>query len=120
MKKILMLAAALAAAATLSAKTLEITVPNVRNSKGSILVMAAVPGQEKPVYGMAEAQEGAVVLTLEIPGDTAEVSLFHDENGDYKMAMGDRGPTEGYAAKKCKLAEERTAVRMKLFYPAEN
>lgn len=115
-----MLAAALAAAAAVSAKTLEITVPNVRTAKGAILVMAAVPGQEQPVYGKGEAREGTVVLTLEIPADAAEVSLFHDENGDYKMDMGDRGPTEGYAAKKCKLAEERTAVKMNLFYPAAN
>lgn len=120
MKKTFMLAAALFAATAVSSKTLEITVPNVRSDKGSILVMAAVPGTEKPVYGMSEAREGVVNVTLDIPGDTAEVSLFHDENGNYQMDMGDRGPTEGYAAKKCTLADERTAVKMNLFYPTVN
>lgn len=120
MKKIFLLAAALLGATAISAKTLEITVPNVRSARGALLAMAAVPGEEKPVYGMAEAKAGAVVVTLEIAGDTAEVSLFHDENGNYQMDMGDRGPTEGYASKKCRLSDERTAVRMNLFYPNEN
>lgn len=120
MKKIILLAAALVAAASISAKTLEITVPNLRSAKGALLVMATVPGAEQPVYAKADAAEGAVTVTLEIPGDAAEVSLFHDENGNYQMDMGDRGPTEGYATKKCKLTDERTAVKMNLFYPTQN
>lgn len=102
-----------------SAKTLEITVSDVRNDKGTILVMAKVAGREQPVYGMAAAKAGKVAVTLEgIDADTAEVSLFHDEDGDYKMKMGERGPVEGYATKKCKLPEERNTAALKLYYPA--
>lgn len=103
-----------------AAKTLEITAADIRSDKGSILVMAKIAGQEQPVYGMSPAKSGKVVITLEgIDADAAEVSLFHDEDGDYKMKMGERGPAEGYAAKKCKLPAERNAVTMKLYYPAE-
>lgn len=116
----LLLTTALALASlAASAKTLEVTVADIRNDKGTILVMAKVAGQEQPVYGMAAAKAGKVVVTLEgLDADMAEVSLFHDEDGDYKMKMGDRGPVEGYAMKKCKLPEDRSSVTLKLYYPA--
>ena len=93
----LLLAASFMLASTaVSAKTLEVTVSDIRNDKGNILVMAKVAGQEQPVYGMAAAKAGKVVVTLEgIEADAAELSLFHDEDGDYKLKMGDRGPAEG-------------------------
>lgn len=122
MKTLHLLLTALVALASVaaSAKTLEITVPDVRSEKGNMLVMAKVAGQEQPVYGMSPARTGQVVVTLEgIDADAAEISLFHDEDGDYKMKMGQRGPAEGYAAKKCKLPAERNAVTLKLHYPAE-
>lgn len=118
---ILLLGLALASASA-SAKTLEITVSEIRNDKGSILVMARVAGREQPLYAMAAAQKGSVTVKIENIDDavdTAEVSLFHDEDGDHKMKMGDRGPAEGYAAKKCKLAAEENFVSVKLYYPAE-
>lgn len=103
-----------------SAKTLEVTVSDIRSDKGSILVMAKAAGQEQPVYGMAAAKTGKVAVTLEgIDAETAEVSLFHDEDGDYKMKTGERGPAEGYATQKCRLAAERNTVTMKLCYPSE-
>lgn len=103
-----------------STKTLEVTVSDIRSDKGSILVMAKAAGQEQPVYGMAAAKTGKVAVTLEgIDAETAEVSLFHDEDGDYKMKMGERGPAEGYATQKCRLAAERNTVTMKLCYPSE-
>lgn len=105
---------------TASAKTLEITVRDVRNDKGAILVMAKVAGQEQPLYAMAPAKAGSVVVTLkELDADAAEVSLFHDEDGDYQMKMGDRGPVEGYATKKCKLPQERNTASMTLYYPSD-
>ena len=122
MKTLRIVFAAGLALATLaaSAKTLEITVSDIRSDKGSILVMARVAGQEQPVYGRAGAKAGKVVVTLEgIDADAAEISLFHDEDGDYKMKMGERGPVEGYATKKCKLPGERNTATMKLYYPAE-
>ena len=45
-------------------------------------------------------------------------NLIHDEDGDYKMKTGERGPAEGYAAKKCTLPAERNAVTIRLRYPA--
>ena len=65
------------------------------------------------------AKRGEVVVTLEgIDAETAEVSLLHDEDGDYKMKTGERGPAEGYAAKKRALPAERNAVTIRLRYPA--
>ena len=88
-----------------AAKTLEITVTDIRSDKGNVLAMAKVAGHEQPVYGMSPAKRGEVVVTLEgIDAETAEVSLLHDEDGDYKMKTGERGPAEGYAAKKARPA----------------
>lgn len=113
----------LAAAATLSAtsaaaRNLEITVADIRSDRGSILVMATVEGVDKPFYAMTAAKAGTVVVSLEgIDADKTDVSLFHDENGNFKMDMGDRGPIEGYAARKCNLPETENAVTLKLYYP---
>lgn len=122
MKTLSILIAALALSTAVTAKTLEITVEEIRSDKGSILVMARITGQEKPVYGKADAKTGSVIVTLSgLEADTAEVSLFHDEDGDYQLKMGDRGPVEGYATGKCKLPEEKNAVKLRLYYPtAEN
>lgn len=100
------------------AKTLEITVDGIRNDRGNILVMAQAAGQEKPVYGMAAARKGAVTVTLAgIDAASVEVSLFHDEDGDYRMKTGDRGPLEGYATRTCKLPAEKNAAKALLYYP---
>ena len=105
-KLVLTVVFALASVAA-AAKTLEITAADIRSDKGSILAMAKV------------AKRGEVVVTLEgIDADAAEVSLLHDEDGDYKMKTGERGPAEGYAAKKCTLPAERNAVTIRLRYPA--
>lgn len=120
MKKTILAAALLLVSAATTAKTLSITVRGIRSDKGSILAMAKIEGEEKPVYGMAAARiDSAVVVTLTgIDAATAEVSLFHDEDGDYKMKMGDQGPQEGYASKNCKLPDERNAAKLTLYYPA--
>lgn len=113
------LAALVLGTAAATAKTLEITVEDVRSDKGQILVMASVAGQEQPVYGKADAKKGSVVVTLTgLEADAVELSLFHDEDGDFKMKMGDRGPLEGYAAKKCKLPADANAAKLRLYYPA--
>lgn len=113
------LAALVLGTAAATAKTLEIAVEDIRSDKGQILVMATVAGREKPIYGKADAKKGSVVVTLaDLEADAAEVSLFHDEDGDFTMKMGDRGPLEGYAAKKCKLPAEKNAVKLRIYYPA--
>ena len=117
-KLVLTVVFALASVAA-AAKTLEITVTDIRSDKGNVLAMAKVAGREQPVYGMSPAKRGEVVVTLEgIDAETAEVSLLHDEDGDYKMKTGERGPAEGYAAKKCTLPAERNTVTIRLCYPA--
>lgn len=119
MKTSILCAALVLAATAATAKTLEITVENVRNDRGNILVMANIPGQEKPVFGMASAKEGMVTVRLEgIEGDEALISLFHDEDGDYKMKMGERGPEEGYAASNCQLPAPENRTTAELHYPA--
>lgn len=114
---LLLLAATASTAA--AAKSLTVTVRGVRSSRGNILVMAAAEGQETPAYGMAAARtDSAVVVTLTgIDAAAADVSLFHDEDGDFKMKSGDRGPLEGYAAKRCKLPEAQNAATLTLYYP---
>ena len=58
---------------------------------------------------MSPAKRGEVVATLEgIDAETAEVSLLHDEDGDYKMKTGERGPAEGYAAKSAPCPQSGT------------
>lgn len=119
MKKTILAAALLLFAAAATAKSLEVTIRDIRSDKGSILVMARIDGRKEPVYGMAPARTDSVVMVTlaDIEAPAAEVSLFHDEDGDYRMKMGERGPEEGYAAKRCKLPGERNAVALKLYYP---
>jgi uncharacterized protein (DUF2141 family) len=103
-----------------SAKTIEITVRGVRSDRGNVLVRAVVAGVDEPVQAAVPAAEGEVAVTLEgVEGESAEISLFHDENGNYQLEMGDRGPTEGYALKKCKLTSETTSVAVNIFYPVQ-
>lgn len=120
MKTLLAMLTALAlGSAAATAKTLEITVEDVCSDKGQILVMAAAAGQERPIYGKADAKKGSVVVTLTgLEADTVEVSLFHDEDGDFKMKTGSRGPQEGYAVRKCKLPADTNAAKLRLCYPA--
>ncbi|MEG0518192.1 MAG: DUF2141 domain-containing protein [Bacteroidales bacterium] len=102
----------------ISAKDLTIKVDNVRNEKGKILVMATIAGAKEPIYQMAQAKSGEVTLELKDLGAQAvEVSLFHDENENFKMDMGERGPVEGYVTKKCKLKEQTNLVTVTLYYP---
>jgi hypothetical protein len=108
------------APATAPARSLEITVADVRNDKGNILVMAKIAGVEQPVLASATATPGKVTVTLDVAdAHTVEISLFHDEDANYEMAMGERGPTEGYALKKVKLGGEKTLVDVRIYYPTQ-
>lgn len=119
MKKTIFTAALLLCSAAATAKSLTISVCGIRSDKGSILAMVRAEGANEPVYGMTPARtDSATVLTFaDIDAPTAEVSLFHDEDGDYRMKTGDRGPLEGYAAKKCNLSVERNIIKVTLYYP---
>lgn len=104
------------------AQRVTVDVRGIRNAKGSIMVMAQVDEKSKPIYGMAQASQGSVTVVLEnVPSKTFLLSVFHDEDGDWKMAMDDKGrPTEGYARENCLLKEEGEGVKVKLYYPAND
>lgn len=101
-----------------------IKIENVRSAKGNVLAMARIPGVAEPIYQMAKAEQGAVTLELKTglelksgQAEQAEVSIFHDENGNNKLDMGERGPVEGYVTKKCKLKGGKDELKLALYYP---
>ena len=117
--KTIIASAALLLCATASARNLKITVSDLRSDKGRILWY--IHGDARPRQGMEKPESGSVAFSAEdFTADSVTLYLFHDENGNYRMDTSDRGPTEGNAAKKCKLDGERTAVKMNLFYPTQN
>ena len=96
-----------------------IEVRGVRNVNGNIMVMIQADEQSKPLYGMAKASQGKVMVTIEnAPLKTFLLSAFHDENGDWKMRTDEKGmPTEGYVREKCQLKDVDATVKVKLYYP---
>ena len=91
------------------ARTITVKVSNIRGENGTILVMAQSGKETKPVYGMAKPEKG----------EQFDISVFHDENGNYQMDFTeDKKPAEGYAMKKCKTQQEEETVKLKLYYPA--
>lgn len=108
-------------AATVSAQSLEIEVTGIRNAKGSILLMVQGEGLKEPIYKMEAAREGKLLLAVDSPKiATVEISLFHDENGNYQMDKDEAGmPAEGFGGKRCKLNAETTKVRIPLTYLKE-
>lgn len=83
--------------------TLTVTIEGVRSAQGNLMValLKADPaaGTAKQAAGtMVAAQNGAATVTFAGLADGAyAVQLFHDENGDGKMATNLFGlPTEGY------------------------
>ncbi|MEG1622503.1 MAG: DUF2141 domain-containing protein [Alistipes sp.] len=120
MKTTLIFAALLLTANAVCAKNLVVTVDNVRSNKGNILLMANVSGTDKPVYIRVAAKTGSVSIALtNIVSETADVSLFHDENGNYQMEMSDHRPMEGCAKATYTLTEETTKESLSLHYPTE-
>lgn len=118
MKHLLLLFAFLSAAYGLQAGPLHLTVTGIRSDKGNILVMARAEGREEPLYALVPAARGSVEVLLEgIDSGTVEIRLFHDEDGDNRLKMGQRGPEEGYATKRSKLGSDHNAVRLSLYYP---
>lgn len=100
-----------------SAKRFSISVGNIRNDKGNILVMLQASGQSKPVYEMSKARKGEVTITIEeAPEEAFVISVFHDENENWQMDMDELGkPAEGFAREK-HHPEKEDACKLKLFY----
>lgn len=104
---------------SIMARTIIVKVSNIRGEKGNILVMAQQGKESKPVYGMAKAEKGTAVIKLEnVEWDEFDLSVFHDENDNWKMDFSeDKKPAEGYAMKSCKLKQDEETVSLKLYYP---
>ncbi|MEO3429345.1 DUF2141 domain-containing protein [Pelagibius sp. CAU 1746] len=97
--------APVAAASDPAASTIQVTVDNVRNSKG--LITAVLYSDDPETFLKSgkrldrirvEAHEGETVLCLEAPANGRySVALYHDENGNKKFDRDFLGiPTEGY------------------------
>lgn len=97
-----------------------VVVTQVRNDEGNILVMIQTDGNEKPFYGLSKAQKGKVSVVIEgIFDGPFLISVFHDENTDWKMDMDEQGrPIEGFARKSLRAFPEDGKYMLKLFYPS--
>jgi Uncharacterized protein conserved in bacteria len=84
------------------AQTVTITLTGVQAQRGGTLGAVLATRDEfmrGGSYRLRETPGGeSVVLTFEnvAPGDYAFM-VMHDENGNNRLDMGDRGPTEGWA-----------------------
>lgn len=101
------------------AHTVIVKVSNIRGEAGTILVMAQSGKEDKPVYGMAKPEKGEATITLEnVEWEEFDISVFHDENGNYQMDFtDDKRPAEGFARKNFKTQKEGETVKLKLYYP---
>lgn len=104
---------------TVGARTIIVKVSNIRGEQGTILVMAQSGKESKPVYAMAKPEKGEATITLEnVEWEQFDLSVFHDENDNYKMDFtDDKKPAEGYVMKNCKTLKEEETVKLKLHYP---
>lgn len=118
MKTIWFIIALLSLSVSASAKGFSISIGNIRNDNGNILVMLQADGQSKPVYGMAKAQKGEVTITIEeVTWDHFTISVFHDENENWQIDTDEQGkPVEGFAQKKHHPKKKEDACKLKLFY----
>lgn len=117
---ILIAALLVASAQFASAQPVEIKVEKIRNDKGSILLMANASGSPQPIYRMEAASRDGVLFRLDSLGEgTVEISILHDENGNYRMDKDDNGmPLEGFAGKNFKAVKDAT-VRVAMTYLTE-
>lgn len=109
--------------AIMFAQDVKVEIRGIRSTKGNIMVMAQKDAESKPVYAMAVAVKDTVTVILkDVPWEQFQVSLFHDENGNWELDMNEQGiPVEGYAREKCKKEPDAPAtVKVKLYYPVKD
>lgn len=101
------------------ARTVIVEISNVRGDQGAILVMAKAGEDVEPVYGMAKPEKGKAVIRLEnVSWENFDLSVFHDENENWRLDMTDgKGPAEGCAMKSCAFKGEEATFKLKLYYP---
>src|SRR5215813_5735647 len=89
----------LGATALASAANLTVTVKDVRNANGSVLIAVYdLSGFGKPELAKAKQNAGEVKFVFQgLPAGKYAVAAFHDENGNGKLDRNSLGvPTEGY------------------------
>lgn len=101
------------------ARTVIVEISNVRGDQGAVLVMAKAGEDVEPVYGMAKPEKGKAVIRLEnVSWEKFDLSVFHDENENWRLDMTDgKGPAEGCAMKSCAFKGEEATFKLKLYYP---
>lgn len=97
-----------------------VEVKKIRNKKGHILVMAQINENSEPIYSFAKITGHTVEVTLKGTGAKEYViSVFHDENGNWKLDTDERGiPIEGFARKNYQTDSHEPCC-LKLYYPKD-
>lgn len=106
-----MLAIALMATATASAqRDMQLTVSNIPNDKGQILV-ATKSGQ----WAKVKAEKGKIETTIkDVPDGKGTIYVFHDENGNGQLDEKDNIPMEYCAFGDYELSESNSKVDIEL------
>ena len=128
-------------ASTLMGQNLNIRVSKVRNDKGNVLLMIskAANGREndsiastadkdalKPIMRLQKACNGSVNFVIpmdelkKMHSDKFIISVFHDENGNYKLDMNEQQrPIEGFVRRmySVKQWENNETAQLNLYYP---
>lgn len=108
-----MLAIALMATATASAqRDMQLTVSNIPNDKGQILV-STKSGQ----WAKVKAEKGKIETTIkDVPDGKGTIYVFHDENGNGQLDDKDNIPMEYCAFGDYELSESNSKVDIELIY----
>lgn len=126
---------------TLVGQNLNIKVSGVRNDKGNVLLMISrtISGREndstasstdkelsKPIVRLQKACRGSVNFVIprselkKMDSDKFVISVFHDENGNYKLDMNEQQrPIEGFIRRiySAKQWTDNQAAKLNLYYP---
>lgn len=108
-----MLAIALMATATVSAqRDMQLTVSNIPNDKGQILI-ATKSGQ----WAKVKAEKGKIEATVkDVPDGKGKIYVFHDENGNGQLDEKDNIPMEYCAFGDYEMSENNSKVNIELIY----
>lgn len=108
-----MLAIALMATATASAqRDMQLTVSNIPNGKGQILI-ATKSGQ----WAKVKAEKGKIETTVKnVPDGKGKIYVFHDENDNGQLDEKDNIPMEYCAFGDYEMSENNSKVNIELIY----
>ncbi len=125
-KKSLLLALALlgSCAATQHAKSLKVRIVNLRSDRGAVLYVAmkgditkGVKSDARPLCGRAVPERGAVEFSFDaIEADSLTVSIFHDENGNFRLDREEGRPAEGCLHLTIALPDAENTAELELRY----